>query len=66
MIRKYAAVYDNYTKYGGYQICLYKDGEIVINTKDYITINKQKSLDKNIELICEKIKKFGNKRRIDI
>ena len=56
----------NYTKYGGYQICLYKDGEILINPKGFITINKQESLDKNIDVICEEIKKFGNKRRIDI
>ena len=56
----------NYTKYGGYQICLYKDGEIIINPKNYKCINKSESIKKNIELIIEEIKKFGSERRIDI
>ena len=56
----------NYTKYGGYQICLYKDGEIFINPKNFKNINKEKEIDKNIELISKEIKAYGDKRRIDI
>ena len=56
----------NYTKYGGYQICLYKNGVISINPKDYKNINKNETLEKNIDLIVEETKKFGDERRIDI
>ena len=56
----------NYTKYGGYQICLYKDGEIFINPKNFKNINKEKEIEKNIELISKEIKAYGDKRRIDI
>ena len=56
----------NYTKYAGYQICLYKDGEILINPKNFKNVNKNESIEKNIKLIAEEIKKYGNKRRIDI
>ena len=56
----------NYTKYGGYQICLYKDGEIFINPKNFKNINKNQSIEKNIELIAKEIKAYGEKRRVDI
>lgn len=56
----------NYTKYGGYQICLYKNGVISINPKNYIKVNKKESFEKNIDLIVEETKKFGDERRIDI
>ena len=56
----------NYTKYGGYQICLYKNGEIFINPKDFKKINKNETLENNIKYLCEEIKKYGNKRRVDI
>ena len=56
----------NYTKYGGYQICLYKNGVISINPKDYKNINKNETLEKNIDLITEETKKFGDERMIDI
>ena len=56
----------NYTKYGGYQICLYKNGVISINPKNYKNINKNESLEKNIDLITEETKKFGDERMIDI
>jgi hypothetical protein len=56
----------NYTKYGGYQICLYKNGEILINPKNFKKITKNENLEKNMELLSEEIKKYGNKRRIDI
>ena len=56
----------NYTKYGGYQICLYKNGAISINPKKYKKINKNESLEKNIDLIVEETKKFGDERRVDI
>jgi len=56
----------NYTKYGGYQLCLYKKGEIKINPKNFKNINKNETIEKNIELIAKEIKTFGNKRRVDI
>ena len=56
----------NYTKYGGYQICLYKNGAISINPQNYKKINKNESLEKNIDLIVEETKKFGDERRVDI
>jgi len=56
----------NYTKYGGYQLCLYKKGEIFINPKNFNNINKNETIEKNIELIAKELKSFGNKRRVDI
>ena len=56
----------NYTKYGGYQICLYKDGEIFINPKNFKNVNRNETIEKNIKLIAEEIKKYEKKRRIDI
>ena len=56
----------NYTSVSGYQICLYKDGEIFINPKNFKNVNKNESIDKNIKLIAEEIKKYEKKRRIDI
>ena len=56
----------NYTIFGGYQICLYKKGEIIINPKNFKKINKNESIEKNVDLIVEEIKKFGDERRIDI
>ena len=56
----------NYTKYGGYQFALYKDGEILINPQNFKNVNKNESIEKNIELFSEEIKKYGNKRRVDI
>ena len=56
----------NYTKYGGYQICLYKDGEILINPNNFKNVNKKEKIEKNLDLIVEEIKKYGIKRRVDI
>ena len=56
----------SYTKFGGYQICLYKDGEILINPKNFKNMTKDESIEKNIKLVTEEIKKYGNKRRVNI
>ena len=56
----------NYTKYGGYQICLCKDGEIFINPNNFKNVNKKEKIEKNLDLIVEEIKKYGIKRRVDI
>ena len=41
----------NYTKFGGYQICVYSEGEIITEVEDLKNINKNEFLEKNIELI---------------
>ena len=56
----------NYTSVSGYQICLYKDGEIFIKMENLSEINKNESLDKNMEIISEKIKEFGKDNKIEI
>ena len=56
----------NYTKYGGYQLCLYKDGEILINPKNFKNINRKEKIERNVDLIVEEVKKYGIKRRVDI
>ena len=55
----------NFTKFGGYQVCLYKNGEIYLNPKN-INVNKNETIENNIKLISKEIKVFENKRRIDI
>ena len=56
----------NYTKFGGYQICLYRNGEIFINPNNFKDINKNETIENNIKLIVKEIKTYGNKRRINI
>ena len=56
----------NYTKYGGYQLCLYKDGEILINPKNFKNISRKEKIERNVDLIVEEVKKYGIKRRVDI
>lgn len=56
----------NYSKDIGIQIIQYKNGEIKLNPKDFKDINKIKDLEKNIEIICDEIKKYENKRKVDI
>ena len=48
----------NYTKYGGYQIILFNNEEIIYNLKDFKGINKNASIDENIKIIIEGIKKL--------
>lgn len=56
----------NYMKFSGYQVCLYKDGEIFLKMENLTDINKNESLEKNMEIIAEKIKEFGNESKIEI
>ena len=56
----------NYTNNDGFQIYQYKNGEIKFNTSILKGINKNQSLEKNMEIICEEIKKYENKRKVDI
>ena len=56
----------NYMKFSGYQVCLYKDGEIFLKMENLTDINKNESLEKNMEIIAGKIKEFGNESKIEI
>lgn len=57
----------NYTKYGGYQIILYKNDEIISYIDDFKGLNKNESIDNNVKIISEGIKKVkGDDRKIDV
>ena len=58
----------NYTKYGGYQIILYKNEDIISNLKDFKGLNKSTSLDENMRIISDEIKKLygNNQKNVDI
>ena len=57
----------NYTKFGGYQLILYYNEEIISNIKDFNALNKNTSIDENINIICNGINKLKeNERNIDI
>ena len=56
----------NYTKIDGFQICQYKNGEIKLNITNFKGLDKSKNLEKNMEIIYEEIKKYENKRKVDI
>jgi hypothetical protein len=56
----------NYTKYGGYQIAIYINGEIITEVEELKKINKSEFLENNIELICSAIKKLGQEHLIKI
>ena len=56
----------NYTKYGGYQIAIYVNGEIITEVEELKKINKSEFLENNIELICSAIKKLGQEHLIKI
>jgi hypothetical protein len=56
----------NYTNISGYQICLYKDGEISLKVDNLININKNESLEVNMGIISDKIKEFGKDNKIEI
>ena len=55
----------NYNKFSGYQIGLYKEGEIFLKIEN-LDINKNESLEKNMETLAGKIKEFGNEKKIEI
>jgi len=56
----------NYTNISGYQICLYKDGEIFLRVENLVGINKDESLEANMGIISDKIKEFGKDNKIEI
>ena len=56
----------NYTKFGGYQICVYSNGEIITEVEDLKNINKNEFPEKNIELISGYIKKLAQEHKIKI
>ena len=51
----------NYSKYAGYQIALFKNDEIIIDSNDFKGLNKNKSLDENIEIISKGINQIYEK-----
>ena len=56
----------NYTKFGGYQICLYVNGEIICEIEELKKVNKNELSGQNIECICNVIKKMGQEKKIKI
>ena len=56
----------NYTKFGGYQICLYCNGELICEIEELKKINKNELSGQNIECICNVIKKMGQEKKIKI
>jgi hypothetical protein len=56
----------NYTKIDSFQICQYKNGEIKLNITNFKGLDKSQNLEKNMEIIYEEIKKYENKRKVDI
>ena len=56
----------NYTKFGGYQICLYVNGEIICEIEELKKVNKNELSGQNIECICNVIKKKGQEKKIKI
>ena len=56
----------NYTKFGGYQVCLYVNGEIITEYEDLKNLNKGEFLEKNIEIISGCVKKLGQENKIKI
>ena len=56
----------NYTKFGGYQICIYVNGEIICEIEELKKINKNELSLQNIEFICNVIKKMGQEKKIKI
>ena len=56
----------NYTKFGGYQICIYVNGEVIPEVEEFKNINKNEFLENNIELISECAKKLAQEHKIKI
>ena len=56
----------NYTKFGGYQVCFYVDGEIISEVEELKTINKNEFIENNIELISGYAKKLAQEHKIKI
>ena len=56
----------HYIKNIGLQICQYKNGEIKLNPENFSGINLNQNFEKNMEIICDEIKKYENKRKVEI
>ena len=56
----------NYTKFGGYQVCMYVNGEIISEDEELKKINKNEFLENNIELISGCVKKLAQEKKIKI
>ena len=57
----------NYTKYGGYQIILFNNEEIISNLNDFNGLSKNSTIDENVNIIFNGIKKLkDDERYIDI
>ena len=56
----------NYTKFGGYQVCMYVNGEVLSEIEELKNLNKGEFLEKNIEIISGCVKKLGQENKIKI
>ena len=56
----------NYSKFGGYQIAIFLNREIIKEVEELKKINKSEFLENNIELISCAIKKMGEEKVIKI
>ena len=60
----------NYTKYCGYQVAVYYDEEIILDLNQFQGLNREKTLDENIEIISKGIneikKDVEEEKKIDI
>ena len=56
----------NYTKFGGYQIAFYVGRTIITEVEELKNVNKKESLENNIALISECIKKLGKDNKINL
>ena len=56
----------NYTKFGGYQVCTYVNGEIITEVEELKQLKKSETLENNIQLISGYVKKLGQEHTIKI
>ena len=57
----------NFSEREGIQIYQYKDGEIKLNNSNYfIEADKTQNIEKKVEIFIEEIKKYEDKRKVDI
>ena len=56
----------NYTKFGGYQVCIYNNGEIISEVEELKKLKKNEFLENNIELISGYVKQLAQEHKIRI
>ena len=56
----------NFTKFGGYQVCIYNNGEIISEVEELKKLNKSEFLENNIELISGCVKQLAQENKIRI